>query len=385
MQTKTYVGILDQIEHANNALQKEHVKKVLIFYDEKVLFIGDTCIKFGMLSLFKAFFPNAAIDINCRNSKYTDSYEALLQYNPFVNKRMGTDWKHISLNDYDVVLVISFEEEILLNLLEQNYQSLANGYPWNTAFFSMSNLGLNLTTRKVNVFFPEYHELMAFAQAYPHRPQLFISDEERQWGTAWLEAHGVQPNDRVYIISDGCSSDSKLATTETYCELITYLAEMEGARILIYDEKAAGKESFYAERLSMSTLSRMIFAKALGLRRDLRILASPYTKLVLGPCTGLLHCASGIYNEFVKNELPAQSIPRLVTYTGTYEGKDNHAQLWWGSSPLVHCLQLKEKNGKKEIVVLHELDDTEKVNKEHLLPCSEYTPELLINYLKKIL
>lgn len=382
MKTKRFERILDNIYYSNNTLQKDKAKKVLIIYDEKVLFIGDTCIKFGMMGLFKSFFPNALIDINWRNSKFSEVYEALLQGNPFVNRMTNQDSSSIDFSYYDVVLIISFDEEHLLNLLDQNYQLLTNRFPWSTAFFSLSGIGLNLTTRKVELCFPEYTELMQFAHQYPHRPQLFISEAERQWGTEWLEAHGVRRGEKLFIISDSCSSPFKLASTETYCELITFLSEIEDTRILLYDENLIGKDFFYSQRLSSKTLSKMIFAKALGLRRDLRLLASPYTKLVLGPCTGLLHCASGIYNELVKNSIHQDNVPQLITYTGTYEGDWNNAQLWWASSPLVQCLLLKKKVENKEIVLLHELSEKEKISKENLLSSQEYTSGLFINYLK---
>jgi ADP-heptose:LPS heptosyltransferase len=379
---KPFTEILDKISYANTALKKENAKRILLLYEEKVLFIGDTCIKFGMFELFKSFFPNAHIDLNWKNSKFSEAYEALLQDNPIVNKMTNLDWSNLDFSCYDLVLIISFEEENFLSMLERKYHSLMAGFPWNTAFFSLSRIGLNLTTRKAEVCFPEYTELINFAVQYPHQPQLFISEVERQWGKEWLEAHRIDQEDKLFILIDSASSTDKLVNTKTFCELITFLSGIEKSKILIYDENLSGKEKFYAERIPRQTLSKMIFAKGLGLRRDLRLVASPYTKLVFGPCTGLLHCASGIYNQFVKDGMLRHTVPPLITYTGTYEGDWNNAHLWWGTSPLVQCLMLKNINDNKKVVLLHELNEKEKTNKENLLPCQEYTAPLLINHLK---
>lgn len=378
-------SLLDFISTVNKRINKDNAKNILILYDEKVLFIGDTCIKFGMLGLFKSFFPEAAIDINWQDTKFTGTYNALLLNNPYLRSKTNQEWEQLDIPDYDIVICIMHEEALFLEFLFNKYDLLADGAAWNTAVFSMSQIGLNLTTRTVSPVFPFYDQLAGYALQYKHEPQLFISEEEREWADRWLEEHGLEAGKQLFIILDAASSNKKLLAPDTFGEILRYLLKREHARVLIFDEKNIGKEHRYRSLLGEDNISGVIFAKSLGLRNDLCLLSSKYTRLILGPCTGLLHCASGIYNQFAEDGMSPSEIPLMVTYTGKYEGgADNNAQLWWGSSPLVNCLILKGRaDCEKELVLLHELDDSAKTDASNILPCQEYTAALITAFLEE--
>jgi hypothetical protein len=137
-----------------------------------------------------------------------------------------------------------------------------------------------------------------------------------------------------------------------------------------------GKELFYREWLGEKYMSRFIFSRGLTLREDLCLISSGYTKLVFGPCTGLLHCASGIYNNFRRHGLREAALPALIVYTGPWD-----AQFWWGKSPLVDCLLLPRMAADKQLAVLNDLDENEQRLFNNRLDCSEYTALMLTGYI----
>jgi hypothetical protein len=150
---------------------------------------------------------------------------------------------------------------------------------------------------------------------------------------------------------------------------------------LVYDAEDVGKESFYEAWLDPELFDRMIFVSNLGLRKDLAILGSSYMKLLFGPCTGLIHCASGIYNHHVHNGMCGDDVPLMITYTGCYPKTEGNANKWWGDSPLVNCIMLKESNNVKRIRLLKELSEEERELNDSLA-CSEYTSDMLIDFIK---
>ena len=354
------------------------IRNILILYDEQVAFIGDCCIRFDMLGLFKSFFPNSSVDINWIETKFSSIYEALLQNNPYLNKASNRDWTEIEFSDYDLVICITFEEDILLNTILDKY-STSDLHSWKTTFISMSKLALNLTSRKAETKFPEYEELLTYTSKFKHEPQLFISQEEQNWAETWLSENGLSRADKLFIILDSASTNYKLLKPEVYHELLTYISTIESAKILIFDEKGIDKKGTYMS-LGKEIISKCIFPEKLELRQALSILSSSRTNLIFGPCTGLLHCASGIYNIFKLYGQVRQ--PLMIVYTGKYQGNDN-ASVWWNTSPLVNCMILRENCSQKEIVLLHHLNEMEKKDTTNLLPCKEYEADFVISFLKK--
>ena len=122
----------------------------------------------------------------------------------------------------------------------------------------------------------------------------------------------------------------------------------------------------------------MIVSKRQHIRKDLCILSSSYIKMIFGPCTGLMHCASGIYNHFVKKGEPVSDVPAMITYTGKWD-----SQFWWGNSPLVDCLVLRNIENKKKLCVLDHLDEDEKYYLDDRLECQEYTAAMLIDFISR--
>jgi hypothetical protein len=78
--------------------------------------------------------------------------------------------------------------------------------------------------------------------------------------------------------------------------------------------------------------------------------------------------------------MDVKDAPLMITYTGKYRNDEN-ALVWWGNSPLVVCLLLKNICGKPQMCLLNELTEEEKVNSRNVLSCKEYTSYMLISFI----
>lgn len=366
----------------NSLLKKDRVGNVLVLYDERMLYIGDTCKRIASLELFKSYFKHAAIDINWRNIEYSKVYWPLLKNNPFFRKASNQPWENIDFLSYDLVICLTFEEADLLRLLYKQWLQSQKKL-FKTAVFSLSRSTLIKAGWRLKTKFPQHTDLLKFVRSQKGPNQLYLSEKERAWADDWLKANGLSRNEKLLIIIDAASDSKKLLNQAVYNDLLTTLLKTNSVKVLIFDENGIGKQNIYKELVGEEGITKFIFARELDLRKAICLLGSSYTKLIFGPCTGLLHCASGIYNYYVKNGMHISKVPLMVTYTGNYEGRIDNAYMWWGTSPLIQCLMIKDKSGHKELTLLSALSDHDKSNKSDLLGCSEYTTEMIVHFLRK--
>ncbi|MBC9912786.1 hypothetical protein [Chitinophaga varians] len=363
----------------NVKINRDNVQRLLIVYQEKAFFIGDTFIDLNEIRGIRAFFHHAVIDINLINKQNATMYNALLKNNPNLDNIHFSDWNEIDYTQYDAVICAANDEEILLKILHEKYDPCSD---YNLAVFSISNF-IQQVRVDARIVFPVNEALMEFITTkVAGKPrEIYVSEEERDWADGWLAAKGMKATDKLYILLDSTTRRSKLISMNVYFDLLMGLLEADNVKVLVFDERSIGKRAFYKEWLGEENMKKMIFSESLSFREDLCLLASRHTRLVLGPCTGLLHCASGIYNHYLNNGASPKDIPLLITYTGQYVKREGNANYWWGSSPLMNCLLLKEKNNKKEITVLSSLT-TEERNSYTQLPCSDYTAAMLLDFIR---
>lgn len=369
---------------ANNtaACRPEAVKNVLILYEEQIFNLGDCCIRFNKLRCFRSFFRNASVEINFTNPENEKYYDGLLKNNPHLDRISTNSWNDIDFRSYDMLICIAYNEQRLLDFLNEKYADAINGKQWQVAVTSISKLILNpVPEGEAKYIFTVNDALVSHLKA-PMAGELYISSEEQQWADEWLEAQGMRKGERLFIIVDSTLRRDKMVNFDVYYEFLTFLLGMKNTKVLIFDEKSLDKESFYKEFVGERLFSKIIFSKGFKLRQDLAIIASSYTKLVFGPCSGLLHCASSIYNNLVRSGMPVKEAPLLITYTGKYYGEEKNAWTWWGTSPLMNCLILRERKGIKELCVLNELAESEKQVNDPLA-CSAYTSKMLIDFVTR--
>ena len=354
-------------------VKHEDIRRVLILQEQKSFYIGDSCVWFSKLKHLRSFFNDAAMDlafVNNQNHKYIDAF---LKNHPAVDNIFMSSWDDVPFNDYDAVLLITFNEELVLQLLDAHYgQAFAAG-AFRPVIYSLSR-SVMAPVEHGRYIFPVHPRLQDYA--YPLPGELYLSDEERAWADGWLREQGMLEHEQLFILLDSTSRGQKMLRLSVYFEFVAGLLKKKNARLLVFDEGGIGKPAFYTEWLGAENVKRIIFSQRLGLRQDLCLLGSGYTRMVFGPCTGLMHCASVIFNNYVANGLPPGEAPLLAVYTGEYIGSELNAWKWWGNAPLVDCLMMKQRPGDKELVLLADLGEDERYL-NNSLPCSEYTALML--------
>ncbi len=369
---------LKKIIYNNAYLGKEHVKRILILYEERVSHLGDFYINANKLRIINSFFSYANIEVIFKYKEDEKIYNSLLKNIPYLNTYYSLSREQIELKKYQVVFCISRDEEGLLKFLHERYGNEINNDRCRLSVFSISNLFVR-PGENCQFIFPFYRDLGKNEHVLKLPGEVYLDEEERKWGEDWLLANGLKENEQLYVLLDAASRKDKLLNLAVYFEYVTHLLSRENVRILNFDEKDLGKEEFYREWLPHEQVDKIIFSKGLGLREALCIIGARYTRLVFGPCTGLMHCASGIYNNYVRNGMDVTNVPLLITYTGYYYPEEGNAYSFWGSSPLVNCLLLNNKNGKPELITLSDVSDEEK-KKKNSLPCNEYSADMLIGF-----
>jgi len=367
---------LQAILRTTNAVVKTDVKSILVLYEEKIHNIGDCCVRFDKLKYFRAFFNNATLNLNFKseNLKFIDG---LLTNNPHIAAISLLDWNEIEFEKYDIVIAVMYNEEKLLHFLHAKYGAEIAAGTRTMAVFSMSQLILPPVDFG-KYLFPLNRPLMESGRT-PEPGELYISDEEQAWADRWLEAHGMKAGEELFILLDSTLRKEKLLNPIVYFEFVAALLKRDNARVLIFDEAAMGKEDFYRAWLGDACMHKLIVSKGLKLREDICLLGSSYTRMVFGPCTGLMHCASAVYNRYVALGLPEEQAPLLAVYTGQYKGLEQNALTWWGRAPLVKCMMLKKRSGGPRLELLHDLPEDEKPL-NNSLPCSAFTSAMLIDF-----
>jgi hypothetical protein len=370
---------LECIKSNNQHTDSSQVTSVLVYYDDANFYLGDSCIVFDKLKMCRQFFPAAAISLNCVNDAFAGKYLMLLKNNPHIDHVYTHALSVIDFDSYDVVICITEQEGSVLNTLDLKYGDLFLTNSFHTAIYSFSKTVFPYihTSR---IIFPEFKDLLTVSQLINEPKELYIATEEKQWANEWFRAHGVMSHERIFIILDSSSTRDKLLTISAYYELLMWILQLPGVKILIFDERKLGKATFYEELLGSAHIHKFIFSSGMTLREDLSLISADQVKFILGPCTGLMHCASGIYNHFVNKGMPVSQVPFMVTYTGKSLQPANY---WWNNAPLMHVLIIRFREKAKEIVLLSDLSEADKNKTDNLLSSSDYTADMLISFIEQ--
>ena len=372
--------MLEQIIINNAQINDVVVDDVLIIFQEIRFSLGDTCVSFDRLRYLKSFLPKASITINFSYDRERSLFQNLIKNNPHIDHISVLPLEELDFQNYDLILCVSHDEFKLLSVLHNKYNKVDRA-DFHSAVFSFSKL-IMAKSENSNHVFPPFPELVEYitVNTDSETRELYLTEEERRWGNSWLESMGIKSHESLYIILDSSSERYKLINLDVYFEFLRFLLAQHNVKLLVFDENEIGKQAFYAAWLGDSLVEKIIFSIGLPLRQDLSIIASTYTKMVFGPCTGLMHCASGIFNYYKKQgKCSATNTPHLITYTGEYPPNSPNASSWWRNSPLVDCLLLRQNDQKIELRVLNNLTvDEQRYYRQ--VPCSKYTTEMLIGF-----
>lgn len=372
-----FLDTLKKIERNSETVDVADVRRVMVLYEEEIVMLGDYCIKFDKIRYVEKFFPNAILDVHYTESFNAKYFDGFLRHNPYVKSVCEGNRETISFEHVDVLLCASHQEEELLNFLHARYGEKILQDKMKLAVFSISGLILH-PNPKSRFVFPINEKLLKTLDV-PGPCRIYMSNEEKMWADRWLALKGLESHENLIVAIDSSAVKSKLLSIDVFFDFLRSLLDVRGNKILIFDERNAGKNIFYSAWLGAEYAKRLIFSNGLTLREDLALLGSSNVGLIVGPCTGLMHCSSAIYNHYVAEGMSLSDVPLIITYTGRFENDNYDVPLWWGNSPLVDCLLIKERNNKKEMLLLDSLSEQDKLNYS-ALPCSEYSADMLLTF-----
>ncbi|PZR16215.1 MAG: hypothetical protein DI539_17835 [Flavobacterium psychrophilum] len=352
-----------------NALDRTKVRRLLLIYELEKNFIGDSCRRFAKLEQFKTFFPNAVMDMNAIG--YYAPTAMLLKNNPYIGAITNLPWQRIEFDKYDIIICVTDLEQELKAILEEKGNL-------NESYLKLPVYSVGIPKR----VFPEYDELNSqLVNSDPNNPtrdavKLYVDEKERRWANEYLGNMGINDEERVIFFLDTSTSSEKVLNEKNQIEILSYFASMSNTKIIVFDEDNKGKKDFYLSRTDEAISEKLLFVNGLNLRQTICLLASNFTKMVFGPSTGLMHCASGVFRNYVNLGMPPEEVPLILVYLSN-EPKGFIEWDWWGDS-LATCSVLKEHAGVRKLTRLTA------DNQEGLLSSSEYTQALFIDFLNEL-
>lgn len=371
----------------NNAGEdKLSIKHILIVYDREEAYIGDTCIHVSRLRKIRAYFPNASITAATSSEKQYRMVRAVLDGNPNVDHYRNASWEQIEFEQYDLIICGCVPEQPFVDYFLARYgQEIVNGSFDKLLYTASEIIGFDEYQNK-EPFLPKHRELIDFRLS-PEDEQsmlaneLHVSEEERKWADGWLTDSGLGRADDLMIFIDNSSSRDKLMKITDYFDILTACARRPGTKILIFDEQKLGKKRFYREWLETDLHEKLLFAEGLSLRQAIALISSGRTRLVFGPSTGLLHCASGAFNILLQKKLLAR-IPVMVAYLGSDPRSSFREDRWWGGSYVDAILPVRKQNNGVEIISIKNVDYEKLKSEGRILGCDAYSAESLLEYIR---
>lgn len=331
--------------------------RVLILDDYKRrLYIGDSTIWLSMIRRLLRYCGDfEEVVINCDNSRLlprlSELYETAFQGNVSFQ---GLSWDQINFDSYDLIIL---ETDIVLKFFLHIHPLLHTTSLNNTSVYTISPLIDRPSVHKYDWDFFENHlenEGEKFGDLIRSSDkEIFISEEERSYAELWLKEKGVTKDDDLIVILNGSSRDQKVILQEEFVELVKLMLQHKNSKVLVFNTDYVNEETF---QLTANQKERFIYASSQGIRRDLNILASRFTKAVIGPCTGMLHLANGAFVYLLNRHLIAiNKLPFMMVYTGRQHHDVDYLPHNWWSNSLVNCAVIIKVNGEEALVALDEV------------------------------
>ncbi len=367
-----------------NQINEKKIKKILILYDLGYFYIGDTCLEIARLKKTKLYYENACIDVNTVNTHNYNLIQSILANSPYINSYTNLKWSDLSFEDYDIILTACIPEIDLVDFLNNRYGASINSSSFKPVFFTVSG-SLDLEENRygqsifpININYINY-QLSHQDNISMLANEIFITDDEILWAKNWLSSNGVINENKLFLLFDSASSKDKLLKLDVYFDILSKLSTNENTKVMIFDEKRLGKKKFYLQWLGESYSEKLIFVEGLSLRQTFSIIASPAVKLIFGPSTGLMHCASGIYNIISQKMKNKSAIPIMIAYTGKVLAGFNE-NVWWNNSLVETIFPMKIDDGYK-LEYVRKVNYKELADSNLILPCQAIDSSAIINFI----
>ncbi|NOQ24218.1 MAG: hypothetical protein GQ564_02550 [Bacteroidales bacterium] len=373
--------LIKKLKLNNKSFKKDDVKKVLLLWKIENFYIGDTCMKISLFLNAFHFFNNSTFHVNISNKDVFKKISHVIKNIPNCDDNFfSSNYDDINFLEYDLILLDKYSEYEIIQHLYENYYSKLLNESLKLNVYSVGNIG-DIREKINNSFKVKLDEINITAEDNLREYEIVISDDENSWSKNWLNENGLKDDEKLIILLDTSSYKDKLLNTLVYFEFVEKLIVKEKVKILIFDENNIGKQSFYTQWFGAEKVKKIIFANNLNLRKAICLLGNVKVQMIIGPCTGLLHCASGIYRNYLnKGLLQKNELPLMITYVGMHEDEYN-AWSWWTNS-LVNCIVINKSESEQKVLKhLYECPKETKEFQKMCLTVPEITTEMLTEFI----
>lgn len=390
-QEKIFSTLLKSLVHKNFSSKNRKIKKILFLDDHRRKFyIGDSYVwLMNIRSNVFNLFPDALLTVNCQdNNRYkaldrifAESWEAI----GFENM----NWNDINFKQYDLIL---YHNDLTIKFLSYVYshhsEKFHSAYIY-SLFDTHSELSRRIPAWSYNRLYEEKvvkNNPFTIIRNKKKHSELSLSDSERRWADDWLRSKGLDDNSQLAVFIINTSKEEKMLQRNVQIQLLKELVLKYRMKVLIYDDKSEDLQEEFARCLPDEVHNELVYASDLGIRGDLRLMSSPFVRLIISPCTGLMHLANGIYTCLLNRKMMLKSeLPLLLVYAGNLKGvtDEYHPREWWANT-LVKCIVLiRDDEGRKVVRdifgVAKDVDEFNKV----ALPVKEFDCELILEYMER--
>ena len=181
---------LNQILQNNKKLVKGDDFNVLLLDMEKMNFIGDCCFRFNKIKYMENIIGNCNLTLYYTDHSNKWLYDAILKNHPFISNVNHKQWNEIKFEDFDIVVVISYNEGSFWDYFRNRYEDLFNSGGFKIMIFSISKLALKADDIE-HVTFPTIPGLEnGLDDLGPG--ELYLDQNEIDFANKWLKLQGLK-------------------------------------------------------------------------------------------------------------------------------------------------------------------------------------------------
>lgn len=381
---------IDTIISRNSINETKPIENVIILDDHlREFYIGDTHMGLSSIRQIQSK-TDSTITIACGNEFFYKKVSQIFTLNPFPKINIiRLNWNTLNLSPFDTIIchqnsifpLLQFYEQSSDALLEKKiyrfapnteFNNLKIDYYWDINHFFKRKLGIEKKIQSIKQLKKQTHK------------EIYLADEEIDAADLWLTENGYLKGNRLFILFDESSYPEKTFSFSKTVSLIKLILSDPNNQILIFDYQNTEKKNKLKPNLTSWEYNRIITVRGLNIRKEMAIMASSKISSIIGPCTGMMHLANGIYFELLNNKRRVkEQIPLLIVYCGSgLDVKNYHPRYWWQGA-MVKCIASTKKNDLIILKELHEMSlDIEDFHNNYL-PVSNIMPEHIMSLINK--
>jgi len=381
---------IDNIISRNSINEAKPIENIIILDDHlREFYIGDTHMWISSIKQIQSK-TDSTVTIACGNDFFYKKVSQIFTLKPFPKINViRLNWDALNLTPFDTIIchqnsilaLLQFYDQSMDLLLDKKvyrfapnteFNNLKIDYPWDINHYFKKNLGIEKKIQSIKQLKKQVHK------------EIYLSDKEINAADIWLTEYGYLKGNKLFIIFEESSYQEKTFSFSKTITLIKSILSDPNNQILVFDYQDTGKKNKLKSHLTLCEYNRIIGGSGLNIRKEMAIMASSKISSIIGPCTGMMHLANGIYLELFNNKRRLkQQIPLLIVYCGSgLDVKNYHPRYWWQGA-MVKCIACTKKDNLIVVKELYEMPlDIDDFHANYL-PVSHIMPNHIMTFFNK--